>query len=193
VIVVFVGPSYPEAKRDFPSLDIRPPAVRGDLLDAAHRGTSAIGLIDGVFGARLAVSPTEVRSAASLGVEIFGAASMGALRAAECPGSITPFGEIAQAFVRGELADEDWVACTFDETYRMVSHPLVNIAAAIRKVAPEMSLDAARALPFDRRTPSDVLAALKSEAVVAAMLDPDNDVKRRDAHALLTYLAQLGH
>ncbi len=204
--VAFVGPSLPYAAAAFPALDVRPPAARGDLLAAAREGATLIGFVDGRFGDRFAVSPTEVRQSARRGARILGAASMGALRAAECPGFIEPVGGIAAAFIRGDLQDEDEVACAYDpHSFVRVSYPLINLRAALR-LAADRSRDVSahcasiiaelKALSFDARTPDAVREIVRRAAggaavamVEVALCDPASDEKGRDAACLLRTLA----
>jgi hypothetical protein len=161
-------------------------------------GVLLLGLIDGVFGARLAVTPAELRAARARGALIFGAASLGALRAVEVPDAVVGIGEIHEAFRTGELEDEDEVACTFTgETYQILAHPLVTVRAAwAATLGASSAVDAAladlRRLPFDERTRSAALAALRGrlgsrevQACMAALDDRANDPKRRDALALV--------
>ncbi len=83
--IVFLGPSLPRQEAEkLLDADYRPPIRRGDM-DALPPGSIA-GIIDGVFDQDLSVSPTEIRAALLRGVRVFGAASMGALRAVEVPG-----------------------------------------------------------------------------------------------------------
>src|SRR5262245_4299213 len=65
-------------------LDMRPPAACGDILRAVRDGARAIGLIDGLFGDSPSVWHKEILAALAEGIPVYGAASMGALRAAEC-------------------------------------------------------------------------------------------------------------
>jgi hypothetical protein len=201
--VVFVGPSLGPDRPAVDGIEYRGPAASGELLAAARAGATVIGLIDGVFHQALAVSPREVRTAATTGARLFGGASMGALRAVDCPGAITGVGRIYEAFARGELTDDDEVALSFDPvTGRAVSYPLVQVRAAadllaVRCPGARSSLAAfverVRALPFTERSDrrlceaahdlaplgiawSDVAAALASEAC---------DVKRADALAVI--------
>src|SRR5436305_8306237 len=83
--IVFVGPSIPlaRARLSLPDAEYRPPIRRGDL-DGIAPG-AVVGVIDGVFAQTLAISPGEIREAIDSGVAVYGAASMGALRAAEVP------------------------------------------------------------------------------------------------------------
>ena len=64
-------------------LAVLPPAARGDLYRAALAGPQVIGLIDGYFDGVPAVAHKEILWALDQGIRVLGAASMGALRAAE--------------------------------------------------------------------------------------------------------------
>ncbi len=84
-VVVFTGPTLPpeEAAAMLPAIYL-PPARQGDLWRAvrAHRPV-AIALIDGLFLHVPSVWHREILWALARGTHVFGAASMGALRAAE--------------------------------------------------------------------------------------------------------------
>src|SRR5262245_47591797 len=100
--IVFVGPSIPVAlaRRTLPHAEYRPPIRRGDLehLSAGR----LVGIIDGVFAQTLAISPGEIREAIDRGVIIYGAASMGALRAAEIP-RVIGVGRIFEMYRAGAI------------------------------------------------------------------------------------------
>jgi hypothetical protein len=83
-VVVFLGPtlSHDDA-RDVLDAEYLPPAAHGDVLRAALRRPRAIALVDGVFERVPAVWHKEILFALSEGIHVYGAASMGALRAAE--------------------------------------------------------------------------------------------------------------
>src|SRR5688572_24185459 len=85
-LIAFVGStiSRAEAGRLCPGLDLRPPARRDDLYRAREGGAWGFLLIDGVFMQDDAVSPREVVDVLDDGALVVGAASMGALRAADC-------------------------------------------------------------------------------------------------------------
>jgi hypothetical protein len=83
--VVFAGPtiSAPEVMRELPCICL-PPSRQGDVWRAVRaHNPSVIGLIDGVFLDQPAVWHREILWALAQGVHVYGAASMGALRAAE--------------------------------------------------------------------------------------------------------------
>jgi hypothetical protein len=184
-------------------VEYRPPAARGELVAVARNGAVIVGLIDGVFHQQLAVTPREVREAAALGAQLFGGASIGALRACECRDAMTGVGEIHARFVRGELTDDDEVAVTFDPiTYRRAAYPLVQIRELARllverhpRAAGHLTdyVEQVRALPFVDRV-RDRLRGLAGDLArvgvawgeVEALLDDElTDVKRRDAGAVI--------
>ncbi|GGH23499.1 hypothetical protein GCM10007036_29300 [Alsobacter metallidurans] len=83
--LIFLGPSLPAAEaRALTDTPILPPAAQGDLYRAvlAHR-PRVVGIVDGYFHQVPSVWHREILWAISEGVAVFGAASMGALRAAE--------------------------------------------------------------------------------------------------------------
>lgn len=112
-ILVFLGPTLrlaeAEAVLDATYLQ---PAAQGDILLAAHAfRPRAMVLIDGQFEDRPAVRHKEILWAMAQGIVMIGAASMGALRAAE----LDPFGMIGVGLIyrwyrRWRLAPDDAVA-----------------------------------------------------------------------------------
>jgi hypothetical protein len=112
-ILVFLGPTLPlvdaAAILDCTFL---PPAAQGDVLLAAHAfRPRAMVLIDGQFEDRPAVRHKEILWAMAHGIIMVGAASMGALRAAE----LSKFGMIGVGLIyrwyrRWPLAPDDAVA-----------------------------------------------------------------------------------
>jgi len=91
--------------------DFRPPAGQGDLLRAALEYPPAIALIDGIFKDAPTVRHREILWALSAGIPVFGAASMGALRAAELhPFGMRGVGLIFRWYRRYALLPDDAVA-----------------------------------------------------------------------------------
>ena len=83
--LIFAGPSlYTVTPEQLSGIDLRPPAGKGDLLAAIRAGAKVIGIVDGTFEYGASVWHKEILFAIRQGVAVFGAASMGALRAAEC-------------------------------------------------------------------------------------------------------------
>jgi hypothetical protein len=111
--IAFAGPSLYGAEFDAGDVVVRGPAQMGDIERAIADGATAIGLIDGHYQQVGAVWHKEILLALSAGVTVFGAASMGALRAAECePFGMVPVGAIAIRYCSGELFDDADVALT---------------------------------------------------------------------------------
>src|SRR5208337_3000103 len=108
--VVFLGPTLPQ-REAAAVLDATflPPARQGDVFRAVQtHHPRAIGLIDGVFLDVPAVWHREILWALSEGTHVFGAASMGALRAAElAPFGMRGVGAIFAAYRAGRWPGED--------------------------------------------------------------------------------------
>ncbi|SEF75481.1 TfuA-like protein [Jhaorihella thermophila] len=136
--VVFVGPSCPvePIRAILPQALIVPPARRGDLYRYRILGFSVFVVLDGVFANTLAISPREVVDVIEDGAAIFGAASMGALRAADCaPAGAIGHGAIYRLFRCRAISSEDEVAVSFlpDRPWPALSEPLVGIRLGARR------------------------------------------------------------
>ncbi len=112
-LVVFIGPSLPPG--GLPQAleaDIRPPAAQGDIAAVSLEAKDCVvALIDGVFQGAPAVRHKEILWAIDRGATIFGAASMGALRAAELSDhGMHGRGLIYRWYRRYALAPDDAVA-----------------------------------------------------------------------------------
>ncbi|CAN7461713.1 TfuA-like protein [Rhizobium rhizogenes] len=138
--ILFVGPTLPDAAEIAgPGIALRPPAQKGDIVKAVEGGANAIGLIDGFFENVAPVWHKEILFALSKGVRVYGAASMGALRAAECAAfGMVGIGRIFEAYACGALADDSAVAqihAPAELGYRPLSEPLVNVQATLQALA----------------------------------------------------------
>jgi hypothetical protein len=135
-VVVFLGPtlSHDDA-RDVLDAEYRPPAAHGDVLRAALRRPRAIGLVDGVFERVPAVWHKEILFALSEGVHVYGAASMGALRAAELDAfGMRGVGTVFRAYAEGVLEDDDEVAVAHagaEDGFRVLSDAMVDVRATL--------------------------------------------------------------
>jgi hypothetical protein len=135
-LVSFAGPSVPpDLRRRFPALDWRPPAEAGDLLRLEAGPELIVCLIDGVFDHRPAVRHKEILWLLAGGARMFGAASIGALRAAEMDGfGLIGVGAIYRAYRRGSLMGDDEVALVHagaEWEWRALSVPLVDVRATL--------------------------------------------------------------
>ena len=133
--IIFTGPSlsFDEVKLLDPDLTCCPPVSRGDVKQVVKSGAKIIGIIDGVFYNKAAVSHREILDALKLGVVVVGGSSMGALRAYELDVfGMIGVGKIYDCYKRGAIEADDEVALAFNPvTYEPVSVPLVNIRQAL--------------------------------------------------------------
>lgn len=206
--ILFVGPSLPDAEEVAgPDFVVCPPACRGDVLRATREGATVIGLVDGSFEQVAPVWHKELLFALSVGVEVYGAASMGALRALECqPFGMIGIGRIFEWYRTGVLDDDADVAQIHGPAellYPSLSLPLANLLATLCALveAGRISVPEARALEaagrqtfFKERTLQSVatMASLPGEgrrkAIEELLLDGAVDQKRADALALMETL-----
>lgn len=139
--VIFAGPSLPPKLRPAadPSLEWRPPLRQGELYRAALARPAIIGIIDGYFEVVPTVWHKEVLWAMAEGIHVYGAASLGALRAAELDTfGMKGIGWVYQAFRDGLLEDDDEVAVLHGPEelgYPPVAEAMVNIRATLEEAA----------------------------------------------------------
>lgn len=160
-VVVFAGPTLgePAVLSRLPGAVVHGPVAFGDVYRAAHGRPVAIAIIDGYFERIPATWHKEILWAMSEGVHVFGASSMGALRAAElCAFGMVGVGRIFEAFRDGELEDDDEVAVAHgaaDSGYLSGSDAMVNIRTTLRRAESEQVLagaTAARLLELAKQT-----------------------------------------
>ena len=149
-LVVFLGPSLPAAEaRQIAPCTVLPPARQGDVWRAMSLRPKAIALIDGVFEAVPSVWHHELLDALDSGIAVFGASSMGALRAAElAPWGMRGVGRIFQAYRRGELLDDAEVAllhASAEHGFRPMTVPLVTVRETALRARRTRALKAAEA------------------------------------------------
>lgn len=182
------------------------------MFRAVACGASIIAIIDGFFETRAPVRHKEILWALSAGVPVYGAASMGALRAAELDRyGMLGVGHIYEDFRCGELERDDEVAVVHGPAelgFPAVSEALVNIRATVRRALAARTISeddaasvlcAAQGLFFKERTWAQVIGALvaagmercRAEPLVRRLEDDAVDSKRADALALLQLLENL--
>jgi hypothetical protein len=211
-IVVFVGPSIArgEVTKLLPRSRILPPAAQGDVYRAAQKRPVAIAIIDGYFQRVPAVWHKEILWALTEGIPVFGASSMGALRAAElAPFGMVGMGQVFEAYLNGILEDDDEVAIIHGPAelgYLPLSEAMVDIRATLAAAQAadvasgslaRLTADYAKALHYPYRSISAALDQLSdtrslTEEIArlrAWIADNFVSVKHDDAVALLTYLA----
>ena len=147
-VILFAGPSLPPAARpEVPGAIWHGPARKGDVRRAAEERPDAIGLIDGYFEVVPSVWHEEILWALDRGIRVYGAASIGALRAAELDVyGMVGVGRIYEMFRDGELEDDDEVALLHGPEelgYLPLTEAMVNIRATMEEAV------RARVLPAD--------------------------------------------
>ena len=208
--IVFLGPtlSVADARRELDAVYL-PPVSQGDVYKAARQRPRAIAIIDGYFERMPAVWHKEVLWAMSQGIHVFGASSMGALRAAELePFGMVGVGEVFEAFLAGTLTDDDEVAVAHgpaENGYRLLSEAMVNIRATLAAardqgvVSSEVHdrlIGLAKDLFYPERSYPRLLQLAAEDPGTAAACQPlkrwlatgQVDQKRLDALALLRHL-----
>jgi hypothetical protein len=149
-IAVFLGPSLPpEQARGILAADYHPPARKGDIYRILATGVETIILVDGVFHNTPSIWPREILDALQEGIQVVGASSMGALRAAELhPFGMMGFGTIFDWYRDGTIDGDDEVAVwhrSAEEGFRPLSEALVNIRYTLRSAVADGRLSADRA------------------------------------------------
>lgn len=210
-IVVFLGPSVAqEEARQIVDAVYLPPAEQGDVIGAVSEfRPRVIAIIDGVFLSIPSVWHKEVLFALSRGVHVYGASSMGALRAAELDMfGMHGVGTIYEQFASGALLDDDEVALLHDnadEDFRSITEPMVNVRATLQAacdagvITPQQTTAveaAAKEIYFAERTLSAICHAAKSivddvDALRDFFTNHYVDLKQQDARQLLEVLAAL--
>ncbi|MEM3532209.1 MAG: TfuA-related McrA-glycine thioamidation protein [Candidatus Methanomethyliaceae archaeon] len=208
---MFLGPSLPveEAKKILDDAEYRPPAGRGDVAGAVDEGFEVIGLVDGVFYQKTAVSHREILYALKKGVTVVGGASIGALRACELDVyGMIGVGKIYRWYKEGIISADDEVAVAFHpNTYQPLSEPLVNIRATldalisrgmISKVEGEIIIKSAKEIPFHLRNYSriiqkaiDKLGRDKAKIILEMLRKEKVDQKWIDAIEVLKKIREL--
>jgi hypothetical protein len=209
--IMFAGPSLPPDYRPVVAGFVwHPPLRMGDLARAASARPAVIGVIDGVFEVVPTVWHKEILWAMAQGIPVYGAASIGALRAAElAPFGMRGVGAIFAAYRDGTLIDDDEVALLHgpaDAGFPPVTEAMVNVRAtldAARDAGVLAAEDAARiaaaakAVFYKDRTWPALLEAARAEGMAAAALDalaawlPSGrvDQKRRDVLEMVGAIA----
>jgi hypothetical protein len=201
--VLFAGPTLPDATTLCGhAIKVRPPAAHGDVLAAVRAGATAIGIVDGNFEQVAPVWHKEILHALDAGVAVFGAASMGALRAAECDTfGMIGIGRIYEDYVTGRRVDDADVALLHGPAelgYPALSLPLVNVEATLDRLEASDAVDKshisrfrdiARDLFYKDRTWSTIVNGVgkaETRKDVAQLLHVTTvNQKREDALALI--------
>lgn len=193
--VVFAGPSIPpDDRRGYADLVFRPPAQAGDVLRLLPDPPPSICIVDGYFGDRMAVMHKEILQAIASGVKVYGAASIGALRAAELETyGMIGIGRVFKAYRDGECLRDDAVAVTHgpaETGYALLSLAHIDIEATARALVRrrrisgtdrDTVLHASANIHFSERTWTSLSSALNNPGLVDLFRASHVEQKRLDA------------
>jgi hypothetical protein len=179
-ILAFAGPSLTEADRAlYPDVDWRPPAEAGDMVRLIAEGGDmpTLCLIDGYFDHRPAVRHKELLLLLARGAPVYGAASIGALRAAEMRAfGMVGVGAIFAAYARGSLTGDDEVALVHagaERGWRPLSVPLVDVRASLCAARRADIVDAREARAMLRAAGAIHYVDRQWQEVLRAIVDPE--------------------
>ena len=211
-VYVFLGPTLAMAEaRRYLDAEYLPPVSQGDVLCLLDQRPTAIAIIDGYFELVPSVWHKEILLALESGVHVFGAASMGALRAAELDVfGMKGIGQVYKWYASGYLEDDDEVAVVHgppEQGYRELSDAMVNVrdrclSAAkhgiVTRRAARQFIEIAKALFYPERQWPRILADARQAGVAERHIRAMDAylkkakkpaLKARDAVALLRHVA----
>ena len=212
-VIVYAGLSIPfdEAKEILDSSEnieviYKRPIQRGDLGQALKEHPDIIGIIDGVFHQNSAVGHKEILNAMKNGIRVFGASSMGALRASELDTlGMTGIGYVYEQYSSGEVDSDDDVAVMLDsETLEALSEPLINMKYVFTSAVAEgiitdyekdELLTIAKKTFYPKRNYAQTLSqsSLDSETKgkLIDFIRTSPDIKKEDAKELLKHIKDI--
>jgi hypothetical protein len=209
-VLLFAGPTLPPGEAgNLDGIEMLPPVAQGDLYRAVRQfRPRAVGIVDGYFHQQPSVWHKEMLWTLAQGIPVYGAASMGALRAAELDAfGMIGVGRIYQAYRDGHyppyhepFENDDEVAVLHgppETGYLRLSEALVDLRQGLAEAAEAGIIDqatrdrlaaAAATLPYGERTIDALCALIDGEPAGALRSWWDEAAvsqKRRDALALV--------
>lgn len=209
-IIIYAGLSIPfsEAKEILDSHDdvkviYKRPIQRGDLNLALRENPDIIGIIDGVFHQNSAVGHKEILNVIKKGIKVYGASSMGALRASELDVlGMCGIGYVYNQYASGEVDSDDDVAVMLDsETLEAISEPLINMKYVFTNAVSENIiteneknelLDIAKKTYYPKRNYAQTLASSSLDSQtkdkLVDFIRQSPDIKKEDAKDLINHI-----
>jgi hypothetical protein len=210
---VFLGPSLDvlTARKYLWDAYYHPPIQCGDIIRLLRLPLKKIIIIDGLYEQVPAVWHKEILLALDKGLAVYGAASMGALRAAELyPYGMIGIGSVFEAFRSHQLNDDDEVAVLhqgMEQQLIPINDAMVNIRQTLEYVYQQQIIDedtkhalinCCKAQFYPQRSLKKALeqigAEYKNKCTGLGQWLAQNgliDVKRQDTIAVLTHVQQL--
>ena len=212
-IIIYTGLSLPfdEAREILDSAEdieviYKRPIQRGDLSLALKERPDIIGIIDGVFHQNSAVGHKEILNVMNSGIKVFGASSMGALRASELDTlGMTGIGYVYNQYASGEVESDDDVAVMLDsETLQALSEPLINMKYVFENAVSENIitekekddlLGIAKKTYYPKRNYAQTLSESNLDNTkkddLIDFIRQSKDIKKEDAKDLLKHIKNL--
>lgn len=209
---VFSGPSTADsAVLEMPEVCPHPPVMHGDLYRLRLEPGDKVLIVDGLYQHEAPVRHKEILSLCGR-TRVYGAASIGALRASELHGlGMSGLGTVFGWYRDGRLNSDADVAVVHgdaDVGFRAFTHAMVSVLDRCEELQCTGRLDAnaaaavtqiARSVHFTERSSTALLVAARKHGqdsamhtVVMALSDAGNDIKRRDAASAIRALAEAG-
>ena len=209
-ILIYTGLSIPfdEARQILDSSDdveviYKRPINRGDLGHDIKENPDIIGIIDGVFHQNSAVGHREILDVMKRGVKVFGASSMGALRASELDSlGMQGIGYCYNQYASGIIDSDDDVAVMLDsESLEALSVPLISMDYVFANAVSENIItndekdelvEISKSTFYPKRNYANTLAessledGKKSELI--NFIRESEDIKKQDAKELLNFI-----
>lgn len=211
-VQLFIGPTISETDVEAvcsacdAEVEILPPVQQGDILRLSNALPDVLGIVDGYFFQVPSVLHKEILYAIERGTRVLGAASLGALRAAELDTlGMEGIGQVYRWYKRGHIDGDDEVAvlhASAEDGFKPLTAPLVNLrynlrrAQARRLVSQRVAtaiLRTAKQMHFTNRSYAAILHTAHANGIIGAEYDPLRhffrheaiDLKREDALDLL--------
>jgi YcaO-like protein with predicted kinase domain len=204
-ILIFAETSIDLSDYQFPARANLQRAIKhGDIERLWHEDVTDVVIIDGIFLQERAVWQREIKALLDIGINVYGAASMGALRAVELAvEGMVGVGEIYRMYQQDEIWGDDEVALMYEYVHgklRKLTIPLVEVRYALTTLG-ITSIDSSiyrriiekiSSVDFSRRTLGFIHEAIIPEVpqelvseIVGKLQDPLQSIKRKDAQAVL--------
>lgn len=182
------------------------PIKRGDLNHDIKENPDIIGIIDGVFHQSSAVGHREILNVIKKGIEVYGASSMGALRASELDSlGMHGIGYVYNQYATGKIVSDDDVAVMLDsETLEPLSVPLINMDYVFNNACAENIitenekdelLKIAKETYYPQRNYAQTLSKSTLENAkkdnLINYIRTSKDIKKEDAKELIKHIKQV--
>ena len=212
-VIIYTGLSIPfdEAREILDSQEdveviYKRPIKRGDLVHDMKENPDIIGIIDGVFHQNSAVGHREILDVMKRGVKVYGASSMGALRASELDSlGMEGIGYCYEQYASGRVTSDDDVAVMLDsESLEPLSIPLISMNYVFTNALSENILTVeekdelikiAKSTFYPKRNYSKILSESSldndKKTDLINFIRESEDIKKEDAKKLINHIKNM--